>query len=63
MTADSWLAAVPPGVILMLAGFALLGLRGTVRNIVLLARLCLCSYGSGSSVRMPVDPSPGSGWN
>ena len=36
MTADSWLAAVPPGVILMLAGLVLLALRGTARNVVLL---------------------------
>lgn len=37
MASDSWIASVPAGLILMIAGLALLGLRGTARNAVMLA--------------------------
>ncbi len=36
MTADSWIASVPPGLILIALGLLLLALRGTARNVVLL---------------------------
>lgn len=37
MASDGWIASVPPGLVLMVAGLALLGLRGNARNAVLLA--------------------------
>lgn len=36
MMADSWIASVPPGFILISLGLLMLGLRGTSRNVVLL---------------------------
>ena len=36
MTAESWVAAIPPGFLLMAAGLALLMLRGVARNLLLL---------------------------
>lgn len=37
MTAESWVAAIPPGFLLMAAGLLLLMLRGAARNLLLLA--------------------------
>jgi len=37
MTTDAWIASVPPGLFLILAGIALLGLRGQVRKAVVVA--------------------------
>ncbi|MHA1559171.1 MAG: Na(+)/H(+) antiporter subunit D, partial [Alphaproteobacteria bacterium] len=37
MTAESWVAAIPPGLLLIAAGLLLLVLRGVARNLLLLA--------------------------
>ena len=37
MTTESWVAAIPPGLLLMAAGLLLLALRGLARNVLLLA--------------------------